>query len=119
MTDRNRVFRAAGYVFVQRETSGPERAPALEMYREGAVGGGRHFVTRAPCGPGPDAAYARALAMVAWVRSLDVPVRRDPQAQAVLEQVAILNDRMGRIQEKAAPVRATSVRAAERRYAAA
>ena len=112
MTDRNCVFRAAGYVFVQRET-------ALEMHRESAAGDRRYFVTRAPCAPGRDAAYARALAMVAWVRSLDVPVRRDPQAQAVLEQVAILNDRMGRIQQKPAPVRAKSERAVERRYAAA
>lgn len=111
MTDRNRVFRAAGYVFVQRETSGPERPAGLEMYRESAAGDRRYFVTRASCAPGRDAAYARALAMVAWVRSLNVPVRRDPQAQAVLEQVAILNDRMGRIQKKPAPARVKRERA--------
>ena len=44
------------------------------------------------------AAYARAMALVAWVKSLGVPVRRHPQAQAVLEQIATLNDRLQRMQ---------------------
>ena len=59
MTDRNRVFRAAGYVFVQSDTSGPERTPSLEMYRESATGDRRYFVTRAPCAPGRSERHAQ------------------------------------------------------------
>jgi hypothetical protein len=58
------------------------------MWRESADGHERYWVTRATCKPHREGAYAGAMALVAWVQSLDVPVRRDPKAQAVMEQLA-------------------------------
>ncbi len=101
MTDSKRFFRAAGYVFTWGDERSPGCPTTLEMYRESATGQRRYFVARARCAANRERAYARALAMVAWVRSLEVPVRRDPQAQAVLEQVAILRDRLARLDARA------------------
>lgn len=96
MSDGMRFFRAAGYVFTWGEVA-PGRAAVVEMFRESLAGDRRYFVARARCAPDRASAYARAMALVAWVRSLDVPARRDPQAQAVLEQLAVLRDRLSRL----------------------
>ena len=42
------------------------------------------------------AAYAAAMALVAWVRSLDVRPRNSVQALAVAESLALMNDRLSR-----------------------
>jgi hypothetical protein len=97
MATRRRFFRAAGYLFTYARDEGASEVP-LEMYRECPDSHARYFVTRTACAPNRTAAYARAMALVAWVRSLEVPVRRQPQAQAVLEQIATLNDRLQRMQ---------------------
>ena len=99
MTERERFFRAAGYAFTWSDEA--DGRASVAMYRESASGRGRYFVARARCAPGREAAYARALAMVAWVKSLGVPARRDPKAQAVLEMLAVTNDRLARLQAKA------------------
>lgn len=118
MKERERFFRAAGYAFTWGEAEGPDGG-ALEMYRESASGRRRYFVARTRCAPDRDAAYARALAMVAWVRSLGVPARRDPKAQAVLEQLAITNDRLARLRARSPAVGAAVERLMEGRAAAA
>jgi len=98
MATRRRFFRAAGYLFTYGRDADSAEVP-LEMYRECPETHARYFVTRAACAPNRTAAYARALALVAWVKSLEVPVRREPKAQAVLEQIATLNDRLHRMQK--------------------
>lgn len=96
---RKLFVRAAGYVFTwERDASKPE--VDLEMHREDASGRRRFFITRTRCANDREAIYARALAMVAWVRALGVPARKDPQAQAVLEQIAVTNDRMARLKAR-------------------
>ncbi len=95
MATQRRFFRAAGYLFTY--SRGEAAEVVLEMHRECPETHARYFVTRAMCAPNRTAAYARALALVAWVRSLQVPVRREPKAQAVLEQIATLNDRLVRM----------------------
>jgi hypothetical protein len=96
MTDTERFFRAAGYLFTWTPgTSG--RKASIEMWRESADGNERFWVTRASCRSTRDGAYAGAMALVAWVQSLDVPSRRDPKAQAVLEQLAFTHDRLARL----------------------
>lgn len=102
MSQTERFFRAAGYLFTWAPSEGGRRA-TLEMWRESADGRERFWVTRATCRPNREGAYAGAMALVAWVISLDVPVRRDPQAQAVLEQFAITHDRLGRLPERRDP----------------
>ncbi len=92
MADNERFFRAAGYLFTW--ASAGERLEAVEMWRESADGHERFWVTRARCRPNREGAYSAAMAMLAWVKSLDVPVRRDPKAQAVLEQLAVTHDRL-------------------------
>lgn len=97
---RKLFVRAAGYVFTwERDASKSE--VEVEMHREDPSGRRRYYVTRTRCANDREAIYARALAMVAWVRSLNVPARKDPQAQAVLEQLAITNDRMARLRARA------------------
>lgn len=96
---RKLFVRAAGYVFTwERDVSKPE--VDVEVYREDASGRRRFFVTRTRSAPTREAVYARAMAVVAWIRALNVPARKDPQAQAVLEQLAITNDRMARLQAR-------------------
>ncbi|MBL8602765.1 MAG: hypothetical protein JNK72_12655 [Myxococcales bacterium] len=96
MANRRRFFRAAGYLFTYGLSPAASEV-GLEMYREDTATGERFFLTRTKCGPEREAAYARAMALVAWVKSLSVPRRREPKAQAVLEQLAIVNDRMARM----------------------
>lgn len=96
---RKLFVRAAGYVFTwERDASKPE--VDVEVYREDASGRRRFLVTRTRSAPHREAVYARAMALVAWIRSLNVPTRADPQAQAVLEQLAITNDRMARLRAR-------------------
>ena len=102
MNQTERFFRAAGYLFTWAPSDGGRRA-SLEMWRESADGEERYWVTRATCRPDRDGAYAGAMALVAWVVSLDVPVRRDPQAQAVMEQLAVTHDRLARMPERRDP----------------
>lgn len=96
---KKRFIRAAGYVFVW-DHDASKAAVDLEMYREEASKRRRFFVAKSQCAPERDAVYARAMAMVAWLRSLEVPTRRDPQAQAVLEQIAVINDRLERLRAR-------------------
>lgn len=100
---RKLFIRAAGYVFTWERDESKDEVD-VEMHREDASGRRRYFITRTRCAQGREAVYARAMAMVAWVRSLDVPARRDPQAQAVMEQLAITNDRMARLRARAPAV---------------
>lgn len=100
MTDTERFFRAAGYLFTWSSTPEGKRA-SIEMWRESTDGGDRYWVTRASCKPHREGAYAAAMALVAWVQSLDVPARRDPQAQAVMEQLAITHDRLRNMPQQA------------------
>lgn len=102
MTERERFFRAAGYVFTWGDEA--DGRASVAMHRESASGRSRYFIARARCEPGREAAYARALAMVAWVQSLGVPARRDPKAQAVLEMLAVTHDRLARLRVKAPAV---------------
>ncbi len=102
MNQTERSFRAAGYLFTWAPSDSGGRA-SLEMWRESASGDERYWVTRASCRPDRDGAYAGAMALVAWVVSLDVPARRDPKAQAVMEQLAITHDRLTRMPERRDP----------------
>lgn len=97
---KRRFIRAAGYVFVWDHDLSRSTVE-LEMHREDARGRRRFLVTKTQCAPDREAVYARAMAMVAWIRSLNVPARRDPQAQAVLEQLAVTNDRLDRLRSRA------------------
>lgn len=99
MTDTERFFRAAGYLFTWAPTESGRKA-TLEMWRETADGSERFWVTRATCRPNREGAYAGAMALVAWVQSLDVPTRRDPQAQAVMEQLALTHDRLRNLKQR-------------------
>jgi hypothetical protein len=118
MAVKKHLFRAAGYVFVW--SPDPSKAEVdLEMHRESASRGERYFIARTRCPSDRGSISARALAMVAWVRSLGVPVRRDAQAQAVLEQLAVTNDRMSRMRTVAPRVSLALDQMLEGRAAAA
>jgi hypothetical protein len=97
---KKRFVRAAGYVFTWELDLGSAEVD-LEMHREDDAHRRKFFVAKTRCAPDRDAVYARAMAMVAWLRSLNVPARRDPQAQAVMEQIAVTNDRLARLRARA------------------
>lgn len=99
MTDTERFFRAAGYLFTWAPADAGRKG-SLEMWRESADGTERFWVTRATCRPNREGAYAGAMALVAWVQSLDVPLRRDPKAQAVMEQLALTHDRIRNLPQR-------------------
>lgn len=101
-TNSERFFRAAGYLFTWAPVETGQKA-LLEMWRESADGSERFWVTRATCKPSRDGAYAGAMALVAWVQSLDVPARRDPKAQAVMEQLALTHDRIRSMHQRRDP----------------
>lgn len=107
MSETERFFRAAGYLFTWVPSG---RQATLEMWRESDDGEERYWVTRATCKPTRDGAYAGAMALVAWVYSLDVPRRRDPQAQAVMEQLALTHDRLRRMPERRDPAMSVALR---------
>lgn len=94
-TTRERFFHAAGYVFTYSGKSRKARVK-IEMWREDPRTGERFWVTTAMCAPDRQAAYAAAMALVAWVRSLDVRPRNSVQALAVAESLAAMNDRLAR-----------------------
>jgi hypothetical protein len=102
MTDTERFFRAAGYLFTWAPAEGGSKA-TLEMWRESADAAERYWVTRATCRPHREGAYAGAMALVAWVQSLDVPARRDPKAHAVMEQLALTHDRLRNLPQRPDP----------------
>ena len=83
-----RFFRAAGYAFTFSGKSRKARVK-IEMWREDPGTGERFWVTAAMCAPDRQAAYAAAMALVAWVRSLDVRRRNSVQALAVAESLAL------------------------------
>lgn len=95
MSKAERFFKAAGYVFSYSGRSGKARV-RIEMWREDPTTRERFWVTTAMCAPDRKAAYAAAMALVAWVRALDVAPRAGAQAQAVAESLAIMNDRLAR-----------------------
>lgn len=115
---KKRFIRAAGYVF-SWENDPSREVTELEMLREDTRGRRRFFVAKTECAPTREAVYARAMAMVAWVRSLNVPVRSDPQAQAVLEQIAVTNDRLNRLRRRSPATSLAIDRLIEGRTAAA
>ncbi len=96
MSENNeRFFRAAGYAFTFSGKSRKARVK-IEMWREDPGTGERFWVTAAMCAPDRQSAYAAAMALVAWVRSLDVRPRNSVQALAVAESLALMNDRLSR-----------------------
>lgn len=97
---KKRFIRAAGYVFSWDHDTSKDEVD-LEMCREDPSGRRRYFIAKVRSAPSREAVYARAMAMVAWVRSLNVPARREPQAQAVMEQIAITQDRLARLRARA------------------
>lgn len=98
MSENNaeRFFSAAGYVFTYSGKS-KKASVRIEMWREDPKTHERYWVTTAMCAPDRNAAYGAAMALVAWVRSLDVKPRRSAQALAVAESLAIMNDRLARV----------------------
>ncbi len=96
MSDDERFFCAAGYVFTYTAKS-RKGTVRIEMWREDPKTRERFWVTTAMCAPDRKAAYAAAMALVAWVRSLDVKPRASAQAQAVAESLAAMNDRLARV----------------------
>jgi hypothetical protein len=95
MSTNDRFFHAAGYVFTYSAQS-RKGSVRIEMWREDPNTRERFWVTTAMCAPDRKAAYSAAMALVAWVRSLDVHPRASLQAQAVCESLAIMNDRLAR-----------------------
>ena len=95
-TKSERFFSAAGFVFTYsgRSKKGSVR---IEMWREDPKTHERYWVTTAMCAPDRKAAYGAAMALVAWVRSLDVKPRNSAQALAVAESLAVMNDRLARV----------------------
>ncbi len=88
-----RFFRAAGYLFTWRLEG---RHARIDMWREGHRSR-RYHVTHSFSPPLRDAVFARALALVGWVRSLGVRPRKSERATAVAESLAAVADRLGRI----------------------
>lgn len=106
--NNERFFRAAGFVFTWSRVR-DRRWTRLEMWTE-SPDGARHWVTAA--GVRSDARsklYARALALVAQVRALDVAPRRDPAAWAVALSVALIQDRLARLESRVAEAVVQSV----------
>ncbi len=95
-TTTERFFSAAGYVFTYSGKSRKARV-RIEMWREDPKTRERFWVTTAMCAPDRKSAYAVAMALVAWVQSLDVKPRNSAQALAVAESLAIMNDRLARV----------------------
>jgi len=93
-------FRLAGYVFTYRRAS-QQAQVKIEMWRENPETAERYWVTVAACAPNSQSARSVALALVAWVRSLDVSERKDIQSQAVAESFAILQARLSQSEPKA------------------
>jgi hypothetical protein len=89
-------FRVAGYLFTYRKATGATKV-RIDMWREDAATGERHWVSVAACSPNAASARSVALALVAWVKSCDVGPRRDTQAQAVAESFALLRERLAQL----------------------
>lgn len=95
--DDERFFRAAGFLFTWSRVR-DRRSTRLDMWLEERPGGARHWVTASRVGADHrDRLYARALALVAQVSALDVPARRDPAARAVAYGLALVQDRVDRL----------------------
>ncbi len=92
---QERFFRAAGYVFTW-QAKGRRARVRIEMWREDPSTRERFWVTAAMCAPDREAAYSMAMALVAWVRALDVRPRASVQALAVAESLALTHDRLAR-----------------------
>lgn len=86
-------FRMAGYLFTYRKAAAEARV-RIDMWREDEETGERHWISVAACAPNTASARSVALALVAWIRSLDVGIKRDAKAQAVAESFALLRDRL-------------------------
>jgi hypothetical protein len=96
MTTTQHFFQAAGYVFTYSARA-KKSTVRIEMWREDPTTRERYWVTTAMCAPDRKAAYSAAMALVAWVRSLDVSPRNSTQALAVAESLAVMNDRLSRV----------------------
>lgn len=95
-----RFFRAAGYVFTYERATG-RTTVRIEMWREDPGTRQRFWVAVASCAPNRKAAYSAAMALVAWVRSLEIEPRSSVQAQAVAESLALMGDRLANAQRPA------------------
>lgn len=95
MEPDERFIRAAGYLFTWRA---PRAKPTkLEVWREDPATGARFWVAGVPCRSGARrVVYGTAMAVVAWLRALDVKPQATPQAQAVAESLAITRERLAR-----------------------
>lgn len=102
MHESKRFFRAAGFVFTYA-LSAQRKTTRLEMWRENGVTGERHWVTVTLCPAERPKVYAAALALVAWVLSLEVAPRKELRAQAAAECLALTQDRMSRVRTRANP----------------
>lgn len=95
MKTTRRSFRLVSFVFTYDRDPSRERV-RLDMWRVDPATGARHWVTVAQCAPNPTSARQVATALFAWLTSLDVAPRRDPQAMAVAESLALTADRVAR-----------------------
>lgn len=99
-----RFFRAAGFLFTWSRVR-DRSSTRLDMWIEDPRDGARHWVTTARVASDRrERLYALALALVAQLRALEVPRRREPQAQAVAYGVALVRDRMQRLDDANARV---------------
>lgn len=95
MKTPRRSFRLATYVFTYERDASRDRV-RLDMWRVEPGTGARYWVSVTRCAPNPAAARLAAASLVAWLWSLDVTPRRDPQAMAVAESLALTADRIAR-----------------------
>lgn len=93
----SKFFRAAEWTFTW--SIGRDRALKVEMWREDPDGK-LHWVTAARSRSGDrNKAHALALAMIAWVRSLEVRTGNDTKSRAIAERIACIADRGARLDE--------------------
>lgn len=91
MTSLTLILRAAGFCFTWRRMS--DRQVRVSLWRRDASGR-RHWVTCALAPDDRDAIRARALALMAWARSIPTGPGQDVQAQAVATSLAITAHRL-------------------------
>ena len=105
MTNPTTILRAAGYCFTWRRMS--DRQVRVSLWR--LDGGRRHWVTCALANDDRDAIRARALALLAWARSIPGGAGQDVQAEAVRTSLALTGQRLTRL-DVAAPFAARAHR---------
>ena len=90
-------FRAGEYTFTF-EAREAERRVRLDMFRTDPANRRRRFwVTTAQTAPDMASAELVAMALITWIRSLDVKPRNTAEATAVAESIAATQDRLTRM----------------------